>query len=263
MEWIKVKVKHAEYDYADFSDCEFRAWIKIMCLTAIIERDPTDIELSRHIHHKTLKSLQRKLKDGSRNGQGTLKDITRKVLEDVEYTHHLKVKNRSRMAEYRHKKAVCNVLPVTATEHVTLQGKIRVDKSRVDKIREDIYNDTNYDQDKDNVKDYDHSKFEEFWSLYPKPIGLSMALLTFRATVKTDEDFEDLKTALKNYLASKEVKDGYIKNGSNWIEDWRGWLTLHTTHKKRAFEPIPVKLQDVFKGGAKEDIDNVLKKRST
>jgi len=95
--------------------------------------------------------------------------------------------------------------------------------------------DKDYDKDKDykinNDTDHDKeqntgSRFNEFWSLYPKPLGQSMAFITFRATVKTDKDFEDLKTALSNYRESKEYKDGYIKNGDRWIEDWRGWLAL-------------------------------------
>jgi hypothetical protein len=70
------------------------------------------------------------------------------------------------------------------------------------------------------------ARFNEFWAAYPKPIGQSMAFIIFRATIKTDKDFQDLKTALKNYLASEEVKKGMVMNGSNWIEDWRGWLIM-------------------------------------
>jgi hypothetical protein len=70
------------------------------------------------------------------------------------------------------------------------------------------------------------ARFNEFWELYPKQVGMSMALITFKATVKTDKDFEDLKSALKNYTGSPEYKKGMIKNGDRWIEDWRGWLKL-------------------------------------
>jgi hypothetical protein len=205
MDWIKVKVSHVLYEYTDLSDSEFRAWIQIMCLAAIMEKAPSDDVILQHIHSKTLTSLQNKLNKHSTS----LHSIVKKVLEDVEYTQHLKEKNRSRIAEYRHKKALCNTLPVTDTEHVTLQGKIREDKIREDKI---------------NVTP--SFSFDDFWSLYPKQVGMQLAILTFRATVKTPKDFEDLKTALRNYMASEEYKKGYIKNGDKWIEDWRGWLVM-------------------------------------
>lgn len=69
-------------------------------------------------------------------------------------------------------------------------------------------------------------RFPEFWRSYPKPIGEAIALMTFRATVKTEQDFKDLMIALNNYKASEEYKKGFIKNGNTWIEDWRGWLAM-------------------------------------
>jgi len=202
MDWIKVKVSHSLYEYENLSDNEYKAWIKAMSITALIEKMPTEAQLLQHIHKSTLKSLQTKLKLGS----NSLQTILKKVLEDVQYTQHLKAKNRSKIAEWRHKHSQCNQLPVTITEPVTLPDKIREEKIREDNIIV--------------------CRFDEFWKAYPKPIGQSMALITYRATVKTDKDFQDLMTALKNYLASDEVKRGFIKNGSTWIEDWRGWLTM-------------------------------------
>ena len=76
------------------------------------------------------------------------------------------------------------------------------------------------------VKEIKKGRFSDFWSLYPKQVGASMACLTFKTTVKTDKDFEDIKTALRNYKESDEFKKGFIKNGDRWIEDWRGWLLM-------------------------------------
>lgn len=102
----------------------------------------------------------------------------------------------------------------------------------MDKDKDNINN--NLDTDKDNcssVHDKDKKigdKFNEFWDAYPRKVGMSMAFKTFSATIKTDKDFQDLMTALKNYMASKDVKGGYIKNGDNWLEDWRGWINVKT-----------------------------------
>jgi len=130
MDWIKVKTSHALYEYADLSDAQFRAWIKAMCLVAVMEKIPNEEDLARQINSRTLKSLREKLA----LHRTPLELILKKVLEDVEYTINLKAKNRSKIAEYRHKKAKCNPLHDTVTETVTLPDKIREDK-----IREDNY----------------------------------------------------------------------------------------------------------------------------
>lgn len=85
---------------------------------------------------------------------------------------------------------------------------------------------TNQPTNLTNQPTYIGECFEEFSKLYPKKVGMSMALITFRNTIKTEKDFEDIKTALKNYMTSDEVKKGFIKNCNNWIEDWRGWLSM-------------------------------------
>jgi hypothetical protein len=97
--------------------------------------------------------------------------------------------------------------------------------------------DYDYDKDKDNVninnetdKDKtDHDKgtrWETFWALYPRKVGMSLAMAAFARQVKTDKDFKDIMTALKTYLVSDEVKSKKIKNCDRWMEDWRGWLDM-------------------------------------
>jgi len=80
MDWIKVKVNHIIHEYDDLTDKEFRAWMKIMAVTAFLEHDPTQKQILKECHHKTLKSLQEKLKDHSTD----LQDIAKKVLRDVQ-----------------------------------------------------------------------------------------------------------------------------------------------------------------------------------
>jgi hypothetical protein len=87
--------------------------------------------------------------------------------------------------------------------------------------RSAIYKKKEEDIIREEKKDF---SFNAFWDKYPKQVGMSLALMTYRATVKTKEDFDNLMAALNNYLKSDEVKKGFIKNGSNWIEDWRGWI---------------------------------------
>lgn len=101
-------------------------------------------------------------------------------------------------------------------------------------INKDINNDTNLDKDKYISDKYIGDMFREFWSKYPRQIGESMAFLTFKSTIKTKKDFEDLMVALNNYIMSNEVKADKIKNGDRWIEDWRGWINL----KPKKVDPL-------------------------
>lgn len=66
--------------------------------------------------------------------------------------------------------------------------------------------------------------FEALWSKYPEKDGKKDALRHFIATVKTDQDWKDINTALEKYLACDKVKKGFIKNGSTWFNNWRDWI---------------------------------------
>lgn len=81
MDWIKVKTTHILDEYTDLSDSEFRAWIKLMALTARLEHEPSQEQINeKRIHHKTLNGLLGVLS----THQTTLKDILKKVLTDVQ-----------------------------------------------------------------------------------------------------------------------------------------------------------------------------------
>ena len=66
--------------------------------------------------------------------------------------------------------------------------------------------------------------FEEIFKKYPNKDGKKIALKHFIASVKTDQDLQDIQKALSNYLNSKRVKEGYIKNGSTWFNNWKDWV---------------------------------------
>lgn len=82
----------------------------------------------------------------------------------------------------------------------------RVEKSRVEKKREEGFS------------------FDEVYLKYPNRVGKKDALKHFEATVKTEKDFQDIKTALENYLNSDRVKKGFIQNASTWFNQWRDWI---------------------------------------
>jgi len=90
-------------------------------------------------------------------------------------------------------------------------------------------------KDKDKDKDKDIKKgeyegktkalsFEEIWAKYPKRVGKKDAERHFNASVKTEKDWQDINTALKNYLESERVAKGFILNGSTFFNNWRDWV---------------------------------------
>jgi len=95
------------------------------------------------------------------------------------------------------------------------------------------------DKDKDKDKDKVNSttpQFEGVWNLYPSKVGKGEALRHFTTTVKTEQDLIDINKALKNYIESKRVKEGFIQNGSTWFNNWRDWVD-YTEPKKEGELP--------------------------
>lgn len=92
--------------------------------------------------------------------------------------------------------------------------------------------------------------FEDVWSKYPNKDGKKQALKYFRSSVKTEKDMDDIHTALNNYLLSKRVKEGYIKNGSTWFNNWRDWIDVtHATGKSQAMLDMERMIEDDRKRG--------------
>jgi hypothetical protein len=133
MEWTKIKCVYI-LD-SDMPDNINWALTKIMCLTARIETYPTESQILKHVHKKTLKQLQEYLKNTSRE----LQDILKKVLEDVHKVNELKLNWKNKKAQQREKKEnVPQDVPKDVPQDVPDIDKIREDKIREDKINKEI-----------------------------------------------------------------------------------------------------------------------------
>ena len=68
--------------------------------------------------------------------------------------------------------------------------------------------------------------FLDVWAQYPKKKGKSKAQEHFVASVKTEEDLQNIRKALSNYLSSQRVKGGFIQDGSRWFKfkEWQDWI---------------------------------------
>lgn len=71
--------------------------------------------------------------------------------------------------------------------------------------------------------------FDLVWRKYPKKIGRPEALRHFKATVKTPADWDAINLALEHYLAYLNINQTdrkFIKHGSTWFNQWRGWIEV-------------------------------------
>ena len=89
-----------------------------------------------------------------------------------------------------------------------------------------------------SVSTVDKPDFKSIWSRYPNKDGRKEAERHFNASVKTEQDFRDISTAIENYLASKRVADGFIKNGCTWFNNWRDWVSPVDHGEKPGLAPL-------------------------
>src|SRR3990167_10622150 len=85
--------------------------------------------------------------------------------------------------------------------------------------------------------------FESLWSKYPKRLKRREAERHFKASIKTDKDYADIQTALKNFLDSKVAKRDpqFIPYGSTWFFNWRDWVDFiePKSQEEIEYERIP------------------------
>ena len=190
MDWIKVKTKHILWDYTDLSDSEFRAWIKIMALTAGLEQMPTYEQMLKEVHYKTIESLQYKFNKRSID----LQYILNKVLIDVQETVNKKEYWKAQKQKQRILKT--NVL-------MDIQEK---SNNRLDKIR----------LDKNNI----NMRFWKFWDAYPRKKSKGQAEKVF---IKINPDEQLLATMIAKIEQAKK-SDSWKKENGQFIPYPATWL---------------------------------------
>ena len=68
------------------------------------------------------------------------------------------------------------------------------------------------------------NQFDAIWNKYPKKLGKKAAIRHYKNSVKSEKDLQNIQKALNKYLKSKNVKEGYIQNGSTWFNNWEDWV---------------------------------------
>lgn len=143
-----------------------------------------------------------------------------KNLEDVYKRRKQQIPSKPVISNDNHINTINN--PVISNDNT--QSKLKYIKVNKIKTKETI------------TKDIIYSRFETLWLKYPNKDGKKDALRHFNASVKTEQDWADIQQALENYLQSKKVKEGYIKNGSTWFNNWRDWIDFKGVGKKSLFQ---------------------------
>jgi hypothetical protein len=80
-------------------------------------------------------------------------------------------------------------------------------------------------QAKDKAFNQD-AAFAEIWGQYPLKDGRKEAERLFKSSVLNEKDYALITKAISNYLNSRSVKNGFIKNGSKWFADWHDWIEV-------------------------------------
>jgi hypothetical protein len=117
MDWIKIKTQHVLF--SDLSDKQLLALIRIQCLTAHLETEPSEEQILKLVHYKTFKSLKKNLKKGPRD----LQEILNRVLRDVQRV--LKERERWKANKQRSRSLEKNVY-----KDISVESLVREDKRR-------------------------------------------------------------------------------------------------------------------------------------
>ncbi len=215
MEWTKIKTKH--FLYNDMTDAQLGCLVTLLCLTAFLERMPTRKEMLQHMHHASLKSLEKKLMETSRDGHEalmegsrTLHDVLHKVLEDVVWVENRRRVSRDSSKRYRERHSKSDT---SRQRHVTNQ-------IREEKIRE--YNIPPKPPKRGDgwIKDF----HEIFWPKYPKKVSKQQALKSWVKIEPSPGLAEKITAALEKQKKSRQwtQADGqYIPHPANWLNNRR------------------------------------------
>jgi hypothetical protein len=183
MDFIKVKNKHILFEYTDMSDSVFRAWQKVMALTAFMESMPTREQMLVHVHHATLKSLDEVLmKHGC-----SLDEVLMKVLCDAD---DVKMKRDTWKRKQKEKRA--RLQNVSGDVPGDVSPKRREEKRREEKNKE--------------KKEKYADEFESFYTAYPKHVGKKAAFAEWNKAKRAGvlPAMESVLSAIENQKRAKQ-----------------------------------------------------------
>lgn len=234
MNWFKVDAN--EMLFSEMNMTERGALITIRSLTAFLEREPTESEILKlpGMGRKLIKSLTERLQ----NTNGTVTETLQNTLGSIS-----KIKRTRKMDADRQRKMRSKDSNVTRDVTQESRKSPSVDKSRLDKIREDNKKIRDMSVSQPTLFQPTMEGFNLLWSKYPSKLGRKAAERHFFATVLSPEDFQSIKMALLNYLALLErIPDRPAQNGSTWFNNWKDFVDTESVeqivYNSKSREPI-------------------------
>lgn len=79
-------------------------------------------------------------------------------------------------------------------------------------------------KNKNNTNTVFKFDLEEAYRRYPRKQGKSPGLKRLAPQIQTQEDYDNLLTAIDNYSRCETVKKGFIKLFSSFVGEWRDWI---------------------------------------
>ena len=81
--------------------------------------------------------------------------------------------------------------------------------------------------------------FLKFWSAMRSDMkhGKKAAFKYYKASVKNDQDHELLNKAYQNYLKTRKVRNGFVMNGSTFMNNWKDYLEYRDINKPKNQKP--------------------------
>lgn len=86
-------------------------------------------------------------------------------------------------------------------------------------------------------------RFLEIWKRYPNKAGKEDAQRRFLGSVKNEQNWAEINSALDRYLKTERVQKGFIQDGSRWFGKWRDWLDYGGNDRPRPAPPPPPRIQ--------------------
>ena len=88
--------------------------------------------------------------------------------------------------------------------------------------------------------------FEKLWKLYPNKDGKKQALTHMKSSIKTEIDYNNCITAIRNYLQSDKVQEGFVKNGSTFFNNWQDWIEFKGINNKQKLTGAEIVARNIF-----------------
>lgn len=171
-------------------------------------RNITEIEIDKYIKELEENEVFSRLPNGTIYCRRMAEDMRK----DLDIKNARSWAGKKGMAKRWHNKIITPVIEKGITKHITNTE----DEYGIESFNKILVNNL--------IKESKKDLFNKIWERYPNKDGKKKALKYFMDSVNSAKDWDNINIALRNYLKSKRVAEGYIKNGSTWFNDWSGWV---------------------------------------